>query len=196
MVTGMGTAKSATATMALGLDPRFDLSKAYWMVAGIAGIDPEDIRRSVAWSSYLVDGDLGHEIDAREIPEIGTLAFLRAIQISHDQHDRSLLAKCLRQTLGTRLGFELTKDAPLVDPEALAATERCMPNTPMPANHLRTDRRSYRRHDLWHGKLMNDWANRWVSYWSDGETDFVTSAGGYRHLSSPVLPRQDQQSRR
>ena len=29
MVTGMGTAKSATATMALGLDPRFDLSKAY-----------------------------------------------------------------------------------------------------------------------------------------------------------------------
>ena len=28
--------------MALGLDPRFDLSQAYWMVAGIAGIDPED----------------------------------------------------------------------------------------------------------------------------------------------------------
>ena len=70
MVTGMGTAKSATATMALGLDPRFDLSKAYWMVAGIAGIDPEDASiGSVAWSSYLVDGDLGHEIDAREIPE-------------------------------------------------------------------------------------------------------------------------------
>ena len=42
MVTGIGTAKSATATMSLGLDPRFDLSQAYWMVAGIAGIDPED----------------------------------------------------------------------------------------------------------------------------------------------------------
>ena len=40
------------------------------MVAGIAGIDPEDASiGSVAWSSYLVDGDLGHEIDAREIPE-------------------------------------------------------------------------------------------------------------------------------
>ena len=33
MVTGMGTAKSATATMALGLDPRFDLSKSYWLIA-------------------------------------------------------------------------------------------------------------------------------------------------------------------
>ena len=39
MVTGMGSITSATATLALGLDPRFDLSHAYWLVAGIAGID-------------------------------------------------------------------------------------------------------------------------------------------------------------
>ena len=42
MVTGMGTANSATATMELGMDPRFDLSHAYWLVAGIAGVDPQD----------------------------------------------------------------------------------------------------------------------------------------------------------
>src|SRR6202171_3470263 len=30
MVTGVGTAKAAASIMALGLDPRFDLSKAYW----------------------------------------------------------------------------------------------------------------------------------------------------------------------
>src|ERR1700710_1641235 len=30
MVTGMGSIKSATATMALGLDQRFDLTHAYW----------------------------------------------------------------------------------------------------------------------------------------------------------------------
>src|SRR5690349_18401271 len=42
MVTGMGTANSATAVMALGLDPRFDLSKSYWLIAGIAGVDPAD----------------------------------------------------------------------------------------------------------------------------------------------------------
>ncbi|MFL6549463.1 MAG: purine nucleoside permease, partial [Povalibacter sp.] len=69
MVTGMGTANSATAVMALGLDPRFDLSKAYWLVAGIAGVDPADASiGSAAWAEYLVDGDLAHEIDAREIP--------------------------------------------------------------------------------------------------------------------------------
>ena len=43
VVTGIGTARSATATMALGLDQRFDLTQAYWLVAGIAGIDPEDV---------------------------------------------------------------------------------------------------------------------------------------------------------
>src|SRR5579859_8047481 len=41
VLTGVGTAKAAAAVMALGLDPRFDLSKAYWLVAGIAGINPE-----------------------------------------------------------------------------------------------------------------------------------------------------------
>src|SRR5271168_5186498 len=40
VLTGVGTAKSAGAIMALGMDPRFDLTKAYWLVAGIAGINP------------------------------------------------------------------------------------------------------------------------------------------------------------
>jgi purine nucleoside permease len=70
IVTGIGTARAAAATMALGMDDRFDLTKSYWIVAGIAGIDPEDAPvGSAVWAEYLVDGDLSHEIDAREIPE-------------------------------------------------------------------------------------------------------------------------------
>ena len=42
LLTGRGTAKAAGSIMALGLDPRFDLRKAYWIVAGIAGVDPAD----------------------------------------------------------------------------------------------------------------------------------------------------------
>ena len=77
MVTGIGTANSAAAIMALGLDPRFDLSRAYWLVAGIAGIDPEDASiGSVVWSSFLVDGDLGYELDAREIPDDWSTGYL------------------------------------------------------------------------------------------------------------------------
>ena len=28
----------------------------------------------------------------------------------------------------------------------------------------------------WHGELLNDWANDWVDYWTEGEGNFVTSA--------------------
>ena len=64
IVTGEGTAHSATSIMALGLDPRFDLTHAYWLMAGIAGIDPADASLgSAAWAEWVVDGDLAHLID-------------------------------------------------------------------------------------------------------------------------------------
>src|SRR5215470_11170109 len=38
--------------------------------AGIAGINPAlGSLGSAVWSDYIVDGDLAHEIDAREIPQ-------------------------------------------------------------------------------------------------------------------------------
>jgi purine nucleoside permease len=39
LVTGMGNTNATASIMALGLDPRFDLTKSYWLVAGIAGLD-------------------------------------------------------------------------------------------------------------------------------------------------------------
>ena len=69
VLTGPGTAHAAATIMAVGLDPRFDFSHAYWLVAGIAGGCPDRISLgSAAWARWVVDGDLGYEIDAREIP--------------------------------------------------------------------------------------------------------------------------------
>src|SRR6202040_557754 len=69
MLTGVGTAKAASSVMALGLDPRFDLSKAYWLGAGIGGGGPADVSLgSAVWADHVIDGDLAYEIDAREIP--------------------------------------------------------------------------------------------------------------------------------
>src|SRR6202021_223721 len=68
VLTGQGTAHAAATIMAMGLDPRFDLSHAYWIVAGIAGASPERASLgSAVWANWGVDGDLGYEIDAREI---------------------------------------------------------------------------------------------------------------------------------
>jgi purine nucleoside permease len=40
VITGQGKAHAAASIMGLGCDPRFDLSQAYWIIAGIAGVDP------------------------------------------------------------------------------------------------------------------------------------------------------------
>ena len=69
IVTGVGSARAAASIMALGMDPRFDLRKAYWLAAGIAGVNRnEGSIGSAAWAEWVIDGDLGFETDAREMP--------------------------------------------------------------------------------------------------------------------------------
>jgi purine nucleoside permease len=69
IVTGEGSLRAAASIMALGLDKRFDLSKAYWLVPAIGGIDPTYASvGSAAWAEWIIDRDLNFEIDAREIP--------------------------------------------------------------------------------------------------------------------------------
>ncbi len=180
MVTGMGTAKSATATMALGLDPRFDLSDSYWLIAGIAGIDPEDASiGSAAWSSYLVDGDLGHEIDSREIPEDWEFGyFARYTKFPFDPDKPEPTGEMFQANPALRdWAYDLTKDLQLPDYESLKEERSLYVNHPeaqkppfvLKGGHIAAM-------TFWHGEILNDWANRWVSYWSNGETDFVTSA--------------------
>jgi purine nucleoside permease len=69
MTTGMGHANAAASTMALLYSGLFDLHEAYFLIAGIAGIDPErGTIGSAAWARYAVDSGIAHEIDARELP--------------------------------------------------------------------------------------------------------------------------------
>jgi purine nucleoside permease len=69
LTTGMGHTNAAVSTMALVFSRVFDLSHTYFMVAGIAGINPElGTVGSVGWARYLVDFGIQWEIDAREIP--------------------------------------------------------------------------------------------------------------------------------
>ena len=69
VITGQGKSHAAASIMGLGFDPRFDLSRAYWLVAAIAGVDPNKASvASTAWAKFIVDGDLSYEIDARQIP--------------------------------------------------------------------------------------------------------------------------------
>lgn len=180
MVTGMGTANSATAVMALGLDPRFDLSKAYWLVAGIAGVDPADASiGSAAWAEYLVDGDLAHEIDAREIPkDWPTGYFARFTKKPYDPNKPEPTGEMFHLNPGlTEWAYQLTKNVKLDDSPALQKTRAAFkgyPNAQKPPFVLKGDNLSGMT--FWHGKLLNEWADHWVNYWTEGKGNFVTSA--------------------
>jgi purine nucleoside permease len=180
MVTGMGTANSATAVMALGLDARFDLSKAYWLVAGIAGVDPADASiGSAAWAEYLVDGDLAHEIDAREIPADWTTGyFARFTRKPYDPQKPEPTGEMFRVNPAlTEWAYQLTRNVKLDDTPALQKTRAMFkgyPNAQKPPFVMKGD--NLAGMTFWHGKLLNDWADKWVSYWSNGKGNFVTSA--------------------
>jgi purine nucleoside permease len=69
MLSGTTLVNATASMMALGLDPRFDLSHAYILINGIAGVDPKwGSMGSAAWSRYVI-GDVVREIDAREMPK-------------------------------------------------------------------------------------------------------------------------------
>ena len=191
MVTGIGTARAAAATMAVGMDPRFDLSKAYWLTVGIAGIDPEDATvGSAAWAEYLVDGDLGHHIDAREIPEDWPFGYFpRYTTRPFDPKKPEPSGEMYRLNPGlTEWAYQLTKgielpDDPSVQLERDLYTEH--PNARGKPKVIKGDHIAALT--FWHGALLNDWANQLVEYWSEGKGNMVTSAmedtGSYLSIS-------------
>lgn len=68
VTTGEGEINAASTITALGLSPLFDLSKTYWLVAGIAGGVPEYTTiGGVTFAKYAVQAGLAYEIDWREI---------------------------------------------------------------------------------------------------------------------------------
>ena len=192
IVTGMGTANSAASVMALGMDPRFDLSKAYWLVAGISGFDPADASLgSVAWARFLVDGDLAHEIDSREIPEDWEHGIFPLF--SQGPGDPARLEYSLGEMFELNVdlvewAYQFTRDMELPDHETLEATRKLYVDYPVGQRKpfvLKGDQLAAMT--FWHGEMLNDWANDWVAYWTRGEGNFVSSAmedtGTYQSLT-------------
>ncbi|MEM6316197.1 MAG: purine nucleoside permease [Bacteroidota bacterium] len=181
MVTGIGNTQAGISVTALGLDDRFDFTNTYWLVAGIAGVDPADAPTgSAAWAEWIIDGDLSHEIDAREIEKgwkTGYIPLRRTTPYEQpvSENNEGVVIK-LNEGL-VNWAYEMTKDTPLPDNEEI--------------KNMREQYKGYAAADMkpfvlkgdqlagstyWHGKLLNDWANDWVDYWTEGQGNFVTSA--------------------
>ncbi len=183
VVVGSGSLNAAASIMALGLDPRFDLAHAYWLVAGIAGIDPnQGSVGSAAWAEWVVDRDLSHEIDAREIPPdwtTGVTPLNRGRPYQAPPPEPGIyspnayhLNPALREW-----AYRLTRDTPLEDTPDLKAIRARYPDYPealKPPLVLRGDETSGM--NWWLGAVMNKVAEDWMAYWTGGKGLPTTTA--------------------
>ena len=179
VLTGVGTAKSASAIMALGMDTRFDLTKAYWVVAGIAGINPQrGSLGSAAWAEWVVDGDLAREIDAREIPAgwpTGYLPLRGSTPYEQPKPPNEGEVYHLDAAL-VDWAYRLTEHVKLEDSDGMRAARSAYEeaNARRPPFVMKGDTVS--SGTFWHGKLLNQWAIDWVKYQTAGKGEFTTTA--------------------
>ena len=176
--TGGGVTNSSTSIMALGLDPRFDLSKAYWLVAGIAGGDPLDVSLgTAAWAKHVVDGDLLYEIDAREIPSDWPYGMLPLGAKKPNDLASGWTVDTIHYALNASLAdwaFSLTKDHPLADSPGIAAFRQQFAGYPAALRRpFVTIGDSLSSSKYWHGERMNQWANDWVKLQAGKDANFM-----------------------
>lgn len=184
IVTGEGPTRMASSITALANDPRFDLRHSYWVLAGIAGIDPNVASvGSAAWAEYVVDGDLAYEIDAREIPpdwSTGYVPLNRSAPYQPPTPDPSSQSGTNLFHLNAGLvnwAVALTADTPLADTpdlQAIRARYTGFPNAQRPPFVLKGD--TLAAGTFWIGSLLNQWAENWVRYWSGNKATFTTTA--------------------
>jgi purine nucleoside permease len=177
-VTNVGTVNAAATMMAVGLSPRLDLTKTYFMVAGIAGTTPQlGTTGSAAWAEWVVDGDLAHEIDPREVPP-STPYFRFRLGCGGEEAPwcegwvEGTEVFHLNATL-TEWAYQLTKDLELEDNERAqeyrANYAAHLPGAQPPAV-MKCDALS--RATYFHGKMMSEWASWWFKMWTGGEGDY------------------------
>lgn len=183
IVTGVGNTRAAASIMALGLDSRFDLRKSYWLVAGIAGIDPADgSLGSAIWANYVIDGDLAHEIDPREAPAdwpTGYFPLQRTRPYEKPRPpDRTSDVLVFRLNPGlVEWAFQLTQATQLPDNAQMKERRDAyvgFPQAQRPPFVLKGD--NLASSTFWHGAKLNAWANAWVRYYTDDLGNYVTTA--------------------
>jgi len=190
--TGMGTNRAANSIEALGYDPRFDLTKAYWVVAGIAGADPNQASLgSAGWMSRVVDTDFGYAIDPRQIPKdwtTGQIPWERTTPFELPVPDTDSNLFPTNEGL-TDWAFDTTKSITLPDNPDLQEARSPYTDSPKalePPKVVLGDEASGQT--FWMGSQWNTLAEQWVSYWTSGKGIFVMTAmedsGILRALSS------------
>ena len=179
MVSGTTLVNATASLMALGLDPRFDLTHAYLLINGIAGVDPADASiGSAAWARFVV-GDPSRFIDPREAPADWPYGFFPsgATAPNPATPPATPWQGAISFPLNAKLAewaFAQTKDLRLGDDPKVAAFRAGFtgyPNAQRPPFVLLGD--TFASDTYWHGAIMTRYANDWVRLYTGAQGNFV-----------------------
>lgn len=185
ILTGMSLVNAGPSIMALGADPRFDLRRSYWLVAGIAGVDPaEGAIGSAAWAKYVVN-DVAQSIDMREAPADWPYG------VYVNGADRPNVLPSSAQGYGPDGEYPLVFPLnPALADWALALTRDVeLQYTPEMADYAKKwtgfpkaqarpqvfQGESFAADHYWHGRYMNQYARDWVKMLTAGKGRFAMS---------------------
>jgi purine nucleoside permease len=186
MVSGT-TSRCALQIMALAADPRFDLTRTYFVLSGIGGGFPKVMSlASAVWVQRVLDGNPAFEIDSREIPSdwpIGLVAIGATKPGEGSANVDSVPAAGASDngsggvgTVAFRLNpplvawaYALTKDVVIPDSGPLRAFGRRFeaypvahePPSVITADSIGSDR-------FFHGEIMARWAEDWDRIYTRG----------------------------
>ncbi|WP_083811986.1 purine-nucleoside phosphorylase [Terriglobus saanensis] len=175
MISGDTLINASASMMAIGLDPHFDLTHAYIIINGIAGVDPEDASiGSAAWANFVV-GDVMSEIDIREAPTDWPYGLFPA----GSARPNSTIVRPGFNTfaLNPKLvawAFEQTRSLKLPDDsatEAFRAAYTGHPNAQRPPFVLLGD--DFASDHYWYGTNLTSFANDFVKLNTGGKGNFV-----------------------
>ncbi len=178
LVAGMGHANVAASTMAVALDPRLDLRRTWFLIAGIAGIDPaQGTIGSAAWARYLVDFGIAHEIDAREMPKGWKNGFLGIMtkgpgekpKLEYHTEVAQLDEKLLQKALALSRGASLDDNDKA---RAYRARYRSAPAN-KPPQVIQCD--TLGGDTWWHGDRLGEHAREWTRLLTDGKGVYCTT---------------------
>jgi purine nucleoside permease len=181
MLTGVGTARAAASVTAVGLDPRFDFSHAYWIVAGIGGGDPTDVSLgSAVWADHVLDSDLAYEIDSREIPKNWPTGYVPMNKGTPYEQPYQPDPEYMLFTLNPKLvmwAFRLTQNISVPDtPTMRAWRSRFTGFSNAQKLPFVTHGDAFSGGTFWHGTLLSKWANDWTRYFLGPQANYMVTA--------------------
>jgi purine nucleoside permease len=164
---GEGKANAATSMSAILADHQLDLTSAYFITAGIAGISPDTGTLGDAdWANWVVDYEMsGHHISKATDP---------AVPFGYEKgQDEGTTVYHLNQQL-VAAAYELTKNSPLVDSaDAEADRVHYVGQAGKKPHVSRCD--TVTGDDWWTGRDASDTARYAMGQWTDGRGRYCTT---------------------